>query len=369
LPTEEGYPVNSAAWRFTKNNTGDFMTKEIFGAFVALLALSDTAAGQSCSLPKIAVTAVLKQLPQSNLMTVPVEINGTPKQFLLDIGSNPTEVSQATVTELSLPESTKVSGGIQPVPIPGLLAGGIPLQAPIYETKGSRSREDLRTRVRVREFTMGSAKGRTMQFVVANDADMGKTIPYDGLLTGDFFRQYDVEIDFSGKQITYLTPNTCADRNQVVFWAHFEVAAVPMTTLGDKIQVPVTIDGHTLNAVIDTSSPRTVMRRDIAELTFNLKPDTSDMMPEGILKDGLGQQVYRHTFRNIGFEGVVADNFPMLIETNNMARDADRGVVLGSHAQSTDARIPDVTLGMDVLRQLHLYAVFGQKTLYVTAAQ
>jgi hypothetical protein len=45
LPNEEGYPVNSAAWRFTKNNTGDSMTKEIFGAFVALLALSAAAAG------------------------------------------------------------------------------------------------------------------------------------------------------------------------------------------------------------------------------------------------------------------------------------------------------------------------------------
>ena len=41
--------------------------------------------------------------------------------------------------------------------------------------------------------------------------------------------------------------------------------------------------------------------------------------------------------------------------------------MLGSRAQSSDARIPDLTLGMDVLHQLHLYVVFGQKNLYVTA--
>ncbi len=46
-------------------------------------------------------------LPGTNLMLVPVAINGTPKQFLLDIGTNPTEVSQAAVTQLGLPENTK----------------------------------------------------------------------------------------------------------------------------------------------------------------------------------------------------------------------------------------------------------------------
>ena len=36
---------------------------------------------------------------------------------------------------------------------------------------------------------------------------------------------------------------------------------------------------------------------------------------------------------------------------------------------AAEPRIPDLTLGMDVVRQLHLYAVFGQEKLYVTAAK
>ena len=43
----------------------------------------------------------------SDLKTVPVAINGKPKQFLLDIGTNPTEVSRATVADLALPDADR----------------------------------------------------------------------------------------------------------------------------------------------------------------------------------------------------------------------------------------------------------------------
>ena len=76
------------------------------------------------------------------------------------------------------------------------------------------------------------------------------------------------------KQINYLTPTQCTDPNQVVFWSHSAVAVIPMTMADGKIQVPVTIEGHQVDAVIDTSSARTVMRRDIAELTLGSKADT-----------------------------------------------------------------------------------------------
>ena len=40
-----------------------------------------------------------------------------------------------------------------------------------------------------------------------------------------------------------------------------------------------------------------------------------------------------------------------------------------SRAQfKADPRIPALTLGMDVLRQLHIYVVYNQKSIYMTAA-
>ena len=55
---------------------------------------------------------------------------------------------------------------------------------------------------------------------------------------------------------------------------------------------------------------------------------------------------------------------------NGMTHNLHREAVLGSRAQfKADPRIPALTLGMDVLRQLHLYVVYGQKNIYMTAAE
>lgn len=348
------------------------MFKQAFATIIVMLGSSAAMAAETCALPQVADTAKLTPVAGSDLMTVPVEINGKPKQFLLDIGTGPTQVSQATVTELGLPENTKLASTIQLGGTGGMANMGaqqsLNLQAPVYETKGSRGREDLRERVRIATFTLGAATARNMQFVVADGGEIDKSAPYDGLLTNDIFRQYDAELDFAGKQINFLTPAKCTEPDQVVFWSHYEIGVIPITLVDGKIQVPVTIEGHPVNAVLDTSSPRSIMRRDIAELTLGYKAGAPGMMVRSDLKDGMGQEVYGHTFSQISFAGgVTAVNVPVLIQINSMLHNPDKEVVLGSRAQTTDARLPDFTLGMDVLHQLHLYIVFGQKNLYVTA--
>jgi beta-lactamase regulating signal transducer with metallopeptidase domain len=338
------------------------------------------AAPGTCTLPAVADQVALEQLAGTDLVTVPVAINGTPKHFLLDIGTNPTEVSQPTVAQLGLPENYKPGEtiGARNTNMAGL-AFGNDLAALTNGGLGNVSVRDVRdnlgpgvseSRVRIAAFTVGRATGRNMLFLVANDARMGKSQsePYDGLLTGSFFKQYDVELDFAGKQINWLTPTRCADPNQVVFWPHSAVGEIPMTIADGKIQVPVMIQGHQINAVMDTSSAHTVMRRDIAELILGLRG--SDMAPDGDLKDGKGAPVYLHTFPEISFAGgVTANNVPTLILTSSLTHEINSELVLGSWARSADARVPDLTLGMDVLHQLHMYVVPGQGKVYVTAAE
>jgi beta-lactamase regulating signal transducer with metallopeptidase domain len=333
---------------------------------------------RTCALPSVADSVELKDVPDSDLKLVPVAINGKPKQFLLDIGTGPTQVSRATVTDLVLPNNSNSGNFLFPVNnMPGLgvnLGANYtqPVTAAVFDIKGSRSAEDYQSHVRIASFTIGGATGHDLAFAVAKDPDMGRAKPYDGLMTGDFFRQYDVELDFARNKLNYLTPGTCTDPDQVAYWPHAAVATIPMTNLDGKIQVEVSIQGHEIPAVIDTSSPHTVMRRDIAELMLGLKADTPEMMPDGEVKDGIGLQVYRHTFAKISFAGgVTAYNVPALVQTNSMFHDINRTPVLGQRATffaDPRQRIPGLTLGMDVLSQLHLYAVHGQQTLYVTAA-
>jgi hypothetical protein len=89
------------------------MSKPAVAAFAVFLGASATTttmaatAQTSCALPAIAASAELHEIPASNLMTVPVEINGKPKQFLLDIGASATEISRAAVKELGLTQPAK----------------------------------------------------------------------------------------------------------------------------------------------------------------------------------------------------------------------------------------------------------------------
>ena len=323
---------------------------------------------RTCALPSVADKVDLKVVTGSDLMTVPVQINGATKQFLLDFDTDPTEISDPTVGELHLPQVDR-SAAIKAASEPN----SFPPQAPFFDVKGAGTARDYQARVRIASFTIGDATVHDLQFLVANDRGMGKSAPYDGRLTRSYFPQYDIDFDFGGKQLSFLTSTSCADPDQVAYWPHTAVATVPMTLSDGKMQVQVTIQGHLIDAVIDTGSAHTVMRRDIAERIFGLKADTAEMTQAGDLRDGTDMPIYTHTFPQISFAGgVIANNVPTLIQANGMVHKIDRTPILGSRATfaaDPSERIPDLALGMDVLHQLHLYAAFDQNKLYVTSAE
>ena len=357
---------------------GDGMLKHVFATLVAVTGLSAAAAAQTCTTPTVADTVDLKAVAGTDQVTVPVQINGPEKQFLLDIGTDHTEISSAAVKELGLASGNQSNDSLALAP--GVNNSGSQFQnfnqnmqfnAAMYDVNGARSAQDYAQRVRVRDFTIGGATGHNLQLIIANDKEMDTAAePYDGRMTADMLAQYDVEFDFAGRKLTFLSATNCTEK-EIVHWPASVVAIVPMTISGDKIHVPVTVQGRTINAVIDTGFAHTVMRRDVAE-SFGLKADTQDMTPDGDVRDGMGQTVYVHTFPQISFGGVTAVNVPARIQTNSMVHMINRAPVLGSRATFASdpaTRVPDLAIGMDVLHQLHIYAAFGENKLYVTAAK
>ena len=368
------------------------MFKQTFAVFVALLGLNGASAAQTpptpapnddtsralaartCELPKIADTAPLQPVADSDLMTVPVVINGQTKQFLLDIGlKRATQVSPELMAQLGLPEDVRQTELLQYGPgqfnAPG---GGI--QVPIVDARNGIGPETIR--VRVSSFGIGNATDRHLQLQVAPKGEIGRSAPYDGFLSGDLLRKYDVELDFAGKQMTWLTPTSCTDPNQVVFWAHTNVAILPVGLAKDgRLQMQAMVQGHAINAEIDTSSARTVMRRDIADVYVGLKD--KDMIPEGDLKDGMHMPIYVSIFPELVFAGgsVTAVNVPVRIQNYSMRPANDRDLnthlrgIAGGGIQSEQNRIPDLVIGMDVLQHLHMYVVPGQAKVYVTSAE
>ena len=358
------------------------MCKQAFAALAALSGLTVPAAAQtaagapSCTVPTVADTVDLKPVAGTDQVTVPVQINGTEKQFLLDIGTDHTEISAAAARDLKLPGANQSNDAL--LNSSGYSNGsdqfrnfnnGTQMQAAMLDVGGSRSAQDYAARVRAADFTIGDATGHNLQLIIANDKEMGKSEPYDGRMTGDFFARYDIEFDFAGKKLTFLSATNCSEK-EIVHWPATVVAIVPMTISGGKMKVPVSIQGKTIDAVIDTGFAHTVMRRDIAE-SLGLKAEAPDMVPDGGVRDGLGQPVYVHTFPQISFSGITAVNVPVRIETNSMVHQINRTPILGSRAQfaaDPASKVPDLAIGMDVLHQLHIYAAFGENKLYVTAA-
>ena len=65
--------------------------------------------------------------------------------------------------------------------------------------------------LRVESVSIGNATGRYVQMEVAPKGEIARSAPYDGYFTGDYLRNYDVELNFADKQMTWLTPTSCTD--------------------------------------------------------------------------------------------------------------------------------------------------------------
>ena len=330
-------------------------------------ALAQALAERTCPLPAIANTAPLEPVAGSSLMTVPMAINGAKKQFLLDIGiRRPPEVSPELRAALGLPQ-VFIPGETITGPPGSKFGGGGLTNVIVHDARNGAggSEEDI---VGAGSLEIGRAKGEHLKFLVGEEWRF-RQAAFEGSLTGDFFRNYDVELDFAENQINWLTPTKCADAHQVVFWAHTNVAILPVTIAPDgRYQMQATVKGHTINVELDTSSEHSVMRRDIAELDVGLKSAAPDMIPDGDRVDGRHMPIYVHNFPELIFAGgaILALNVPVRIQDYSLRPASVREAALG-HREDLE-RIPDFTMGMDLLKFLHLYLVPGQRKIYVTAA-
>ena len=84
-----------------------------------------------------------------------------------------------------------------------------------------------------------------------------------------------------------------------------------------------------------------------------------------------GTKLFMHSFHSLAF-GEVTVNNPLFLVQPNIAgvRDRDNDLQLNSLIRrEDDFPRPDVTIGMDVLRRLHLYFAFAERKLYVTSTR
>ncbi len=302
-----------------------------------LCAIAAPARAQDCASLHY-VTGVSMTPAGGNVMTVPVTIDGVPKAMMLDTGGAVSELTRTALGEFNLPE--RVS----------------PIKT--YDVSGRLSR----TLTQVHSLELGSVDFTNLALQIDADPDVGA--PFSGLISDDLLSAYDVDIDFGSNRLNFFSADHCAAGG--VYWPTRPLAVVPFHISDSHIVLPIVLDGYHMSAIIDTGSSFTTLNSDIARYFFGLKPGSVGMKKFDLGPGDAAQQAdYSHVFSNLSFTGVTVSNPFMIIVPGRALLDE-----LDPQWGHLPRRVspPDVTIGMDILKTLHIYVAYKEHKLYITRA-
>lgn len=300
------------------------MKNYLFAAIAMLAAVVSARAEEDCRL-QLAATLPLT-FDGSGRVTVQAAIGETPITLLVDTGAPFSVLREPLAQRLGLKYDVLLNKRVE-------LLGGVKM----YRYTA------------VKGFTLGKLKGDGPVFALMPDNEVDQSMP-DGLLGANILSVYDVDFDFAHAKLNLFLPHRCPGR--VVYWTQDEsaIAKIPMNVQhGLHIEVPVAVEGTPMNAYFDTGAAGSMMDLDDAS-KFGLTPSSPDMKPHGAAVDG--KIAYLHTFKTLSFEGVTVMNATIDLEPY----------------EKTHYRGHDMLLGIEILRQLHLYIAYQERMLYVTAA-
>jgi len=272
-----------------------------------------------------------------DVRTVPVTINGHTKNFQLDTGGVISQISQHTVEELHL---ESLDSGFQ-----------------MYDVNGNVSHRA----VTVENFLVGELAFARVRLPIATAHDQA----IDGLLAANMMVNFDIDLDFPRDTMSYISPNHCPGGQ--AGWKTAQ-GTVPITLLNGRIAVKAMLDGQRLDAFIDTGSTQSIMSEKVAKYFFHIPLGAAGDQPIKSINNDPTLTGYLHTFANLSLGNMTIERPHILILEDRMSRNGDRTPQIGNRALAHSARItlPDLIIGMNMLKDLRLYMSFSERRLYVT---
>lgn len=269
---------------------------------------------------------------------VPVVINDKTKMFMLDTGGYATQITRSAAADLNLE--------LQNSPIE------------LYDVNGRVSRKS----VTLEKLQVGRMVFSRVRLPVST-FDGG----IDGILSSNLLVAYDVDLDFPGNVMNYISPDHCA--GAVLYWKADAVGVVPITLVGNsEIKVKVTLDGQTFDGMIDTGATHSTMSDKVAKYFFKIPLGAPGDTPHQGINGDKSLTAYRHVFSTLAFGGVIIDKPQIDILEDRVNRNADHAQQTGNRAMtvSSDLELPKLVIGMNMLKDLHIYMSFSEHRLYVT---
>jgi predicted aspartyl protease len=272
---------------------------------------------------------------------LPVLINGQPQKFLFDTGGERTQISRAAATALNLP----------------IMQGNFEMM----DVTGKVSRDAASAQA----FQLGRMRGKDVSMPI-NPGLQGRA--FDGIVALEVLRTSDIDVDFGTDTMNMFSTDHCD--GAVVYWKAPAVAVVPIVWHGYHMSIPVTLDGHEVRAYIDTGASNTALFMDTAKGVYNLTMGDADTPETGKLNGDEMLKTYGHVFKSLSFGSITVNNPHINIIPKAMGRDLSRAQLVSSRAKTEKDLIdvPDLIIGMNVLRKLHIYIAMKENKMYITDA-
>jgi Aspartyl protease len=331
------------------------------------------AAAHACGPLKEIASLKMTVLPDGSRVSVPLTINGKPAQMVVDTGTGMSSLTRPAATMLDVRKRS--SQMVHLVDKDGARVNG-------YYIADS--------------FQLGKLTAKDIPFLQDIDAQDTRIA---GAMGPDLMVRYDVEMDFGEQKLNYFSQDHCPAH--ILHWSSDAVTQIPISIrervrdyppamlpgaaldlppgilqgmiaragasiLGTDIRAKVMLDGHEFTANIDTGLDNSTINSKAAQDYFGVtledrKPDApgpDQPAQAGVEAVTVTASRQQHRFHNLTFGGVTVVN-PLFIV---------KPVAMGVR-KAGDPALPDITIGMNVLRKLHLYFAFGERMLYVSAGQ
>jgi predicted aspartyl protease len=307
--------------------------------FAGAAQAQEAAAGAACTKKLTMVNEIQMESKGAGPSSVPVEINGTKHNLTFATAGTATQITEETAKTLGL----AVTGGSE---------------VALFDNEGKVSD----SQVTVAKFTMGTLEGTNMKIPVSPSGGRGGGAAA-GLFSLNNMLPYDVDVDFGTDKLRFFSQDHCP--GGVLYWQASVVGvAQPITIESGRVTIPVELDGKALTGVIDTMANNTSIKIAVAEQVMGLTMGSADTP---VTTPGR----YSHSFASLRIGTLGLRNRKIAIEPNTSIQSSRPPSTAGgarfrSEAAQEALKKPEVIIGMDILRQLHIYMAFGEKRLYLT---
>ncbi|HEY5046903.1 MAG TPA: retroviral-like aspartic protease family protein [Rhizomicrobium sp.] len=283
---------------------------------VGLAFASDARADDSCT-PATAGASVELGTLSGGTVFVPAEIAAHRENLLVETTAPVSVISDSVASAL-----------------------GLPREHVSYRETLKVNRERVTEYADAESIGFGGLAASNVRLAVVSDDKMAPDVA--GVLGADVLRQFSVEFDFGRGRFVVYAQGPCPP-----VWTRS--AATPPTKVekDGRVFINAELDGKKVTAVLNTGAPFSVAN---FALTKNLSEWNLQTAGLKVLHSVDGKpDAYRFPCKELSFYGVSMLNPPIVLRTGTF-------------------QLPELILGQDILRRLHLYIDYGRGRLYVAPA-